>query len=366
MHPWTAAAAAAGGLIINRNNTGTPNNTRSPMESLASDFDEAWDRSLNNTGGRGSSKGGSNRPPKRIRACLADCDGVAGVDPVFSATVAHLAGSAAVYSSANPADVRARVNLVSAVRNQGDCATCISHVIASAAESAAAAAQRINARLLNISHSYLYFCAPVFVAGSRLTCGTGWRFDLALTGVSTAPFLLSMNSSCITRDLSIITQPSVMTGLCQGARAKCSDTSFTCQHITLSDGLAQIQRHIRKYGSVMTSLRVTQRFKNFFEVNKTGVFNETAAGPLDSAEPAFNHAVLLIGELGAVRVQSADAAAAAAAECINRTPEAAAAASGHSSQHKNGSVKKCYKVLQQPELMHAPQADTGTSVAQCG
>jgi hypothetical protein len=300
MHPWTAAAAAAaaGGLIPVRNNPG------SPMEDLANDFDEAWDRSLNNTGGR--IRGKPSNPKGRNRgACLADCDGVAGVDEVFSATVAHLAGSPAVYSSANPADVRARVNLVSAVRNQGKCATCISHVIASAAESAAAAAQRINARLLNISHSYLYYCAPVFVAGSRLTCGTGWRFDSALTGVSNAPFLLSMNSSCITRDLSTITQPSVMTGVCQGARANCSDTSFTCKHITLSDGLAQIQRHIRKYGTVMTSLRVTQRFKKFFEVNKTGVFNETAAGPLDSAEQAFNHAVLLIGELGGVSCECA-------------------------------------------------------------
>jgi len=82
---------------------------------------------------------------------------------------------------------------------------------------------------------------------------------------------------------------------CKAARSNCPTAFFTCQRTALSDGLAQVQRHIRANGAVMTSLMVTRSFKSYFAVNRTGIFNDTAVNNDD--EDPIQHAVLLVGEL---------------------------------------------------------------------
>eukprot|EP00775_Hariotina_reticulata_P003863 gene3864-biopygen5563 len=180
-----------GGLISVSNGT-----TGSSMQNLIDRFDMLWERSLNNTVGK-RPKNTNSRQPKRTKACLYNCnyddDGMVR----NSRAVAHLAGSPDAYFSNNVADVRAGADLVSAVRDQEGCGTCVSHVIASAAESAAAAAQRANASQFNISHTFAYHCAAYLTTstGSH-SCGTGWSLLEALRAMAAAPAVFFTSSSC--------------------------------------------------------------------------------------------------------------------------------------------------------------------------
>eukprot|EP00775_Hariotina_reticulata_P008879 gene8879-9057_t len=258
-------------------------------------FEDQWERSLNNTGGR--RKGKRTRSDKD--ACLYECTtGDDSVDTLFSTYVAHLAGSPDVYFSTNPADVRAGVNLVSAVRDQGRCGTCVSHVIASAAESAAAAAQRVDARLFNISlsHSFAYYCAEL---GGRRSCGTGWSFADALQGMKDSPLAYIIHNSCtsgVDPSRSSLTDAQLKQFCVQSvASSACQTPAFECHYKTLSDGIAQVQLYIRAYGAVMTRLKVTPSFKQFFTENPAGVFNGTSSVSPSIKENGFWHAVLLVG-----------------------------------------------------------------------
>jgi len=280
----------AGGLIRGTNRTG------SSAEDWAA-FEYQWERSLNNTGGR-AGRGGSNSKPSRGKktACLYGCAG-SDSDKVLSRHVAHLAGSPAVYLSNSPDDVRTLVNLVSAVRDQGTCGTCVSHVIASAAESAAAAARRVDANLFNISHSYAYHCETQ--TGGMRSCKTGWSFEDALRAMKSEPQMFFMNSSCVEAMDATSTSnlpDEQIKQRCANVSRACNAAAFTCDYKALSDGIAQVQRYIRSYGAVMTSLLVTTSFESFFENNPTGVFNDTVAETTDGNNTSFLHAVLLVGE----------------------------------------------------------------------
>eukprot|EP00775_Hariotina_reticulata_P007443 gene7443-7653_t len=283
-----------GGLLGARDNTGR-------SEQAVTEFDEQWGRSFNNSGGRASSKGGSRSPRKRSSACLYDCTGVNGVDRTFSTYVAHLAGSPDVYMSTSPADVRAEVNLVSAVRNQGRCGTCVSHVIASAAESAAAAAQRVDATLINFSHSFAYHCAGLLAAqtGGSRSCGTGWGLAEALEGMAAAPDVFFVNNSCTAgADPSTASfTDAQLRKFCRGSVSSdgCKTAGFKCRYKALSDGIAQLQQYIRMYGAVMTRLYVTPSFTQFFKSNRTGVFNGSSSVSSSGKSKGFFHAVLLVG-----------------------------------------------------------------------
>jgi len=177
------------------------------------------------------------------------------------------------------------VNLVSAVRDQGHCGTCVGHVIASAAESAMAAALRVDASLLNFSHS-LRTTAPASSpsTGGGRSCGPGWSFPDALSDMITAPAPFFTNSSC-TGGLDPSFQSwtdARLKSFCLGVPAACRSASFKCNFKTLSDGYTQIQRYIRAYGSMMTRLLVT-RGSRVFRDNPTGVYTvqqqATAAAP---------------------------------------------------------------------------------------
>eukprot|EP00775_Hariotina_reticulata_P012903 gene12903-13029_t len=286
-------AGPARGLIGANDRTGS---TWRALEAI----DVQWERSLNNTGGRQTGKRTNSNRGKKTKACLYNCSGVDGVDLKFSSNVAHLAGSPDVYSSTNPEDARAGKNLVSAVRDQGYCATCVSHVIASAAESAAAAAQRVEASRFDVSHSFAHHCAGQ--GGGIRSCGTGWSLAEALEDMIAAPQAFWLDQPCtagVDPSTASLTDAELIKFCNKSVSSlpKCSLTAaFTCKYKTLSDGIVQVQRYIRAYGSVMTRLSVTPSFRQFFKANPTGVFNGTRSAPSARKDKGFLHAVLLVGE----------------------------------------------------------------------
>jgi hypothetical protein len=60
-----------------------------------------------------------------------------------------------------------------------------------------------------------------------------------------------------------------------------------------------LQSFCRTHGAVLTRIRITERFKKFFAINPTGVFEEllpSAGAPPPPDEPFYWHAVLLVGQ----------------------------------------------------------------------
>lgn len=212
------------------------------------DFDELLDMSRNNTGGRAVGGKGGTRSRRR-GACLYDCIGVANRDLAGSIAVAHLAGAPSAYRSDRTSDVRAGVNVVGRVYDQGPCAVCINSVITSAAESSVALARRIDASTLSFSHAFAYHCLAAYGDSSPArTCSTGWSFQEALSSMRTAatPFLI--NSSCVgDKDLTRLSfAPMQLASVCNQVKgAACAVLDFTCSAVALSDGWWGIQRHLR-------------------------------------------------------------------------------------------------------------------------
>jgi hypothetical protein len=159
-----------------------------------------------------------------------------------------LATSPEVYSSTNQTQVGA-VQLVAAARDQGDCQACTAFAVASAAETAMAAALQVPVHQCSISVQGLFFCpAPDLLINS---CNTGWTFRDALQQLqersSTIP-----TSECLPYIVDITGQKhssEMCRGRCNAANVHASKGSFTVRRITQ---VWLAQQHIRQHGAVVT------------------------------------------------------------------------------------------------------------------
>lgn len=287
------------GGLIPTNRTGSVD-----LAQALKDFDLLFELSLSNTGkggrgGGGGGSGGGKGGRGRSGACLYQCAGVERYNPATSEAVAHLAGSPLAYRSDNPADARAGVNLLGGVVNQGSCATCITATITSAATAAAAAALRVDGRSLAVlSQDHPYFCIGVYdESAGRRSCSTGWSYEDGLRLMAAHPAAFFMIETCLggANLAELSTTKNLLHDACVAARSRCGMAAFKCGYVALSEGVWYIMRWIRSHGSALTRIKVTAEFKEFFEANRTGVFNASAAPPEGTY---FWHAVLLVGGMG--------------------------------------------------------------------
>eukprot|EP00775_Hariotina_reticulata_P006752 gene6752-6972_t len=258
-----------------------------PAEALL-DLEDQLIWALDNTGGRQQGKRTSSR---RARACLYDCDAEGGLT-TESLILGHVAGSPMEYRSDDASQTFSGKSLVSAAEDQGSCATCVNYALTSVIESTVAAGLHVEARTLDMSREYAYFCQ----ADEKRSCKSGWSFENALEAMRQNPRLFSIQSSCLEGTLKTLAPlPSQLQEACQAAVRKCpGGAAFTCTPYNLAEGIWQIQLWIRQFGAVATRLLVTKAFKDFFEADPTGVYNGTAT-PMSPGERSYYHAVALIG-----------------------------------------------------------------------
>jgi len=153
-----------------------------------------------------------------------------------------------------------------------------------------------TSELLDLSHEYAYFCDG---SAQKRTCNSGWDFNGALEAMEKNPRLFSIKGSCVESDLralGLTSRNAQLEEACQNAVRKCpdDDAEFTCKSFNLAEGIWQIQLWIRQFGAVSTRLQITKGFKEFFEANRTGVYNSTLY-PKPQSDEFYYHAVTLIG-----------------------------------------------------------------------
>eukprot|EP00775_Hariotina_reticulata_P009571 gene9571-9733_t len=260
------------------------------------------------TGGRGSSKGGTKSRSGRSRSayCLYNCPDIDTSGSSAQTAAAYLAASPAVYDS--------RISwlgksLLTPVKNQGPCGTCVALSIVAAGEAALASALNKSGTEVQSAYSFLpdysYYCLPGEV-GSR-SCRSGWDIVQALDGFpeESPAFFASDVPSCIARQdknlqgfLSDIKQLTAACTRVQACQKQLEDPSQTLRakpvflERALADGIWMIQQHIRQHGSAITRLRLTTQFIEFFKNNPSGVYNSSQVPPGQDVEL---HAVNLVG-----------------------------------------------------------------------
>jgi len=159
---------------------------------------------ISNYTGKGGRRngGGGSAAPKRLRGlsksayCLYRCN---GVDSRKRVPAAYLAASPAEYDSR---DSWLGNSLLTPVKHQGGCGTCVAVSIVAAGEAAIASALNISGSEVQSKFNFLkdfsYYCLPGEV-GSR-SCNLGWDIVQALNrfpGGSSVFFVRDVRGGCI-------------------------------------------------------------------------------------------------------------------------------------------------------------------------
>lgn len=194
-----------------------------------------------------------------------------------------VATSPMVYSSASAADTGI-ANFVAPAKDQRDCHTCVAFVVAGAAEVAVAAALGRAGSTFDLSERQLFYC-PKDPKAPRL-CYDPWNLRDALQKFLEAPGLVKEGCLPYGEDA-------------DGAAAACS---FTCNStypeltagswdITQIKGFAVAQRHIRRFGAIMSPFYIYSDMRPFFKTNPKGVYPGNGTG----AKMEEAHAILIVG-----------------------------------------------------------------------
>eukprot|EP00775_Hariotina_reticulata_P013583 gene13583-13708_t len=301
----------AAGLQASSRNTTSAADPGSAQDQLAFLL-EQLDYVSSYTGKNGRSNGGGgsgNARKKKTRSayCLYDCDDID--------TSASSAQTAAAYLAASPAAYDSRSSwlgksLLTPVKNQGDCGTCVAVAIVATGEAALASALNISGSEVQSAYNFLsdysYYCLPDEV-GAR-SCKSGWDIVQALDGFpqQSLSFFVSDVPSCITNEdknlQRLLTDMDTLGAACNRIKTCQKQLEDSSQALraapvfierALADGIWMIQQHIRQHGSAITQLKLTADFIEFFKSNPKGVYNSS----LQAAEPGRTelHAINLVG-----------------------------------------------------------------------
>jgi hypothetical protein len=194
------------------------------------------------------------------------------------------------FSWLNPAggrggDVLAAINPFGPVRDQGECATCVSFAVIAAAEAAVARTLGLGGGIVRMSIQDHGFC-PVKEEDLRF-CNTGWDLDSALNKVKNQ---MIVSEDCLRYQTSTLFDDEKKCAYsCTRGDAKATGGRFDIRALNT---LAKAQRHIRRFGGVVTSMAIYSDFRPFFSGNPSGVYDGKGCNGGTFVE---DHAAVLVG-----------------------------------------------------------------------
>ncbi|WIA41525.1 hypothetical protein OEZ86_008895 [Tetradesmus obliquus] len=257
---------------------------------------------LNAATARDARKLGLLYQPRRASSCRAiPRAGAAGQAAVPAGTlcgvdVASVQGKAALTVATSPAAYDSRslqatggLNLVRPARNQGQwCGACVAFAVTSAAETAMAARLGVNATdLPALSERDLMYCST-----KSAGCG-GWLFQDALENLRGRSLQPLQPLDCMPFPVQEEVQGDLCSSKCEGDNPVQRGT-FEWTRAQPLETLWQVQRHIRVWGSVVTSFNVYPDFRPFMKAHPKGVYEHTPSRN-DSSEDVIAHAVAVVG-----------------------------------------------------------------------
>ncbi|KAI8470317.1 MAG: hypothetical protein J3K34DRAFT_521446 [Monoraphidium minutum] len=198
---------------------------------------------------------------------------------------------AALMVATSPSYYSARDNeLLSPVRDQGNCLACTSFALVSAAEAAISSALKRSARNKQWSVQDLHFCSGI-EPGEVRSC----RSSSLSVKDAIRRFIATQNSRRLVLETCLpYVAPMVPPDydLCS-YRCKDSDPDLDkgeFRYVQINTPW-EIQAHIRQWGGVITRLDIYSDFREFFKQKPNGVYQ----GPGKGATLQEPHAVLLVG-----------------------------------------------------------------------
>lgn len=163
-----------------------------------------------------------------------------------------MATSPRIYSTTNSSQAGA-ANLVAPPGDQQACQTCSAFAVGAAAETAMASALRVNAQDCSISVQSLYFCPSDRPAPS---CNAGWDLPSVLTQLQDRGQKIP-TAACLPYKPDYkgeLSKSAICSGICEDPNRYATQGQFSTIKITT---IWEAQRHIRRYGSVVTRFDVS-------------------------------------------------------------------------------------------------------------
>jgi hypothetical protein len=178
------------------------------------------------------------------------------------------------------------INPFGPVRDQGECATCVPFAVIAAAEAAVARTLGLGGGVVRMSIQDLGFC-PVKEDDLRF-CNTGWELNSALSKVKSQ---MVVSEDCLRYQTSTLFDDEKKCAYsCTRGDAKATGGRFDIRQLNT---LAKAQRHLRRFGGVITSMAIYSDFRPFFRDNPSGVYD--GKGCSGGANFVEDHAVVLVG-----------------------------------------------------------------------
>jgi len=183
-------------------------------------------------------------------------------------------------------DVLAMINPFGPVRDQGECSTCVSFAVIGAAEAAVARTLGLGGGNVKMSVQDHGFC-PVKEEDLKF-CNTGWDLDSALSKLKSQ---MIVAEECLRYQTSTLFDDEKKCAYaCTKPDSRAQGGRFDVRQL---GSLAQAQRHLRRYGGVISALAVYSDFRPFFASNPGGVYD--GKGCQGGANFVEDHAVVLVG-----------------------------------------------------------------------
>lgn len=227
------------------------------------------------------------------------------VESTESATTLRIATSPAINDTRNKSHTGGWV-LAPTLEDQGDCNSCVGWALAAAAQSAAAAALRVNSNTVPlISVLQLLVCHDQ-VTGN---CRDGWRMEQAVELLTGS---VQQRSACVQgfaadKCIGMLSRERLKTFAAkrdcqvQQCNVQLPRGSYSYKKEIPLENMWQIQQHIRDYGaSVITRMVLPPGFKKWFDSpqHKRAVYDGPGAGTIEAekaGDAGINHAIVLAG-----------------------------------------------------------------------